>query len=1420
MRNLLAALVLSVPLLAKAGLASAASEVAVPEPLRPWVPWVLQDHDDVACPQVQGMRLCAWPGRLSLDLDDAGGRFELSVQADSEIDLPLPGDPTHWPIDVLADGAAALMSRDGDVPTVHLAAGTHVVRGSFRWSRMPESLAVPPQVALLDLAVHGERVGWPRRQDDGHLWLQGGRTDGAKEERLAIEIHRRIDDGVPVVVTTRLRLRVSGKAREIDLGVPLNEGTEAIALSSSLPARLDGQGHLRVQLRPGDQTITLRARSQGPVLALAAPPSDPDWPEEEIWVFSAAPAIRAVRIEGAPGVDPQRTSLDSDWHGLPAYRVARGGGLTFVELRRGDARPPPDSVVASRELWLLDKGRGFVVRDSLQGTMGQGGRVELLAPGELGHVRVGDQDQVINEAGDGAARGVEVRDGALSLVAELTYPSVGRIPAVGWNRDASSLSAQVHMPPGWRLLATGGVDSASGTWIDAWSLLDLFFLLLITLATWKLMSIRWAVLALFVLGVAWHERYCPVGWWLALLAVHALIGALRRSWLTRALVALRWALVLGLSIHLLVFCWGQIETGLFPQLEHGGTGPYSGVYYEDHGGMNFGLGGADMAPPAPEQAAVPGEWAQSAEMDEYGDVSRKVLLAESSYGWEGKDKAGGGILSQQRAARIDPQAIVQTGPGLPRWQWDTCSLTWSGPVAASHEMGLLLLPPWADLVLSLLRVLGLVLLGVRFCDPRRNRGPREPATPAVAGGQSGPPSGDEEATLPLPLPASATLLALGLGTCLGLAPAGLAAQEEEPDLPSPSILEALEARLTAPPPCGDACIEIPAIALSAGAGGLEIVVQAHALATSVLPLPGPDAAWMPTEVAVDGRPVVALRRQDDGFLALRVEEGLHRVVLSGPARDEISLRFPLVPRTLDWRGVGWTIDGHRPDEAPPPSVQLSRSQPMEDSGGGQDAGDLPPWLELRRELDVGIPWLVHNELLRLSPSGPVVHARVPLLPGESVTTAGIPVEDQVAVVTLEGAETSRTWDSTLAEVDELELTAPSDQPWLERWELDCSPIWNCSAAGSAPVRHMFEGRWRPAWQPWPGEKVTLRFAKPVPSSGSTSTIDEATLALSPGRRVLEADLSFSLRSSQGGEQNVAIDEQAQVVSFTIDGLDLPIQKDKGRLTFSAEPGEHGVQLKWRQDQAPGLLMRAPEVTLSSGGANVLMTIDVPDNKWLLWTGGPRWGAVVTLWQYVVLLLLAAWLLGRYAPKGALRTHDWFILGLGMTQVPLGAPIIVVLWLIAVGLRGRNPDMPFWAHDMAQLALVCATALAFAMMYWAVYEGLLFQPDMQVQGAGSWGDKLQWYSDHTSGQLARPWVLWLPLWVWRIAMLLWALWLAVKTFSWLMWAWKQFSAGGLWKMPPKSEESHTEAAEAQREGGWRPVSSRPEGAPSGDEKGVD
>jgi cytoskeletal protein RodZ len=70
--------------------------------------------------------------------------------------------------------------------------------------------------------------------------------------------------------------------------------------------------------------------------------------------------------------------------------------------------------------------------------------------------------------------------------------------------------------------------------------------------------------------------------------------------------------------------------------------------------------------------------------------------------------------------------------------------------------------------------------------------------------------------------------------------------------------------------------------------------------------------------------------------------------------------------------------------------------------------------------------------------------------------------------------------------------------------------------------------------------------------------------------------------------------------------------------------------------------------------------------------------------------------------------------------------------------------------------------------------------MQIAGNGSSSELLRWYQDRIGTELPRPWILTVPLLVYRIAMLAWALWLAQAMVGWLRWGWRCFSEGELWR----------------------------------------
>ena len=354
-----------------------------PEPLRPWIDWVLYGHEKERCPFLQAdedSRQCAWPARLGLDLSDRGGGFTQQWLLYRDEWVPLPGDVRAWPQDVRVDGRPAIVAAQPGGPFVRLAAGRHGVSGTFAWDSLPPLLQVPTGTGLVGLTLRGRAVPFPARDEQGRLWLQRQAGEETAEDRLEVTVHRRISDDIPLVLTTHVDLQVSGKGREVVLGRALPEHFVAMSLQGPLPARLDPDGRLRAQVRPGRFSLELVARHEGPAASLALPAPDGAWPAQEGWVFDARPHLRLVSVEGVTAVDPQQTTLPDEWKQLPAYLMQSGKTMRLAEKRRGDSDPAPDQLSLQRTLWLDFDGGGYSVRDAITGSMRRAWRLERPPP--------------------------------------------------------------------------------------------------------------------------------------------------------------------------------------------------------------------------------------------------------------------------------------------------------------------------------------------------------------------------------------------------------------------------------------------------------------------------------------------------------------------------------------------------------------------------------------------------------------------------------------------------------------------------------------------------------------------------------------------------------------------------------------------------------------------------------------------------------------------------------------------------------------------------------------------------------------------------------------------------------------------------------------------------------------------------------
>lgn len=1368
---------------------SARANTPIPEPLQPWVEWVLADEPQRLCPFLYNQandQPCAWPTQLNLDLTERGGQFSQQWQLYSDSWVPLPGDTQHWPQQVTVNNQPQPIALKNGRPSVKLDAGQYMIRGQWQWNTLPKSLMLPPASGLLALTINEQAKRDWDIDAKGLLWLAKSQTEqpntAPPSDALTLQVFRKISDLNPLQVTNQITLEVTGEQRELVLGPVLLDKQIPLQLDSPLPAKIEPDGRLRVQVRPGRWTLTLISRHPSAVQEISLPTIKAPWPEQEVWVFEAAPQLRLVEVENLNSIDPQQTNLPADWQRLPAYRVNQGERMVLREIRRGNPDPQPNQLELRRQLWLDFDGAGYSVQDRLTGQINQGWRLEAKPALDLGQVTLNGQPQFITQQVDSELKGVEIRQGNIDLIADSRYQgSVSSLPAVGWNTDLASLQTRLYLPPGWSLLSASGMDKAPNTWLSHWTLLDLFLVLIAAVAAFRLWGGWWGLLTLVTLALIWHESsgFGPPRWvWLNLMAASALLKVLPAGLLRKAMIGYRSVCLAVLLLIALPFMAEQVRLAMYPQL-------------------------AEVSYHLPNTVLEHYSSAQEAEMsaaDDMGDVrdgEYQSLKSESSPVQSLTDSyvrrqgsaapmAGKSLTPARALHQADPNAKLQTGPGLPQWHANNIDMSWNGPVEEAQQINLILLSPTMNLALSLLRVLLLSLLMLRMAGFTLSR-------------QRG---FYQESRL------WSAFLPIGLLLPLLFALPSPA----QADIPNQALLNELKTRLLVPADCLPECAQITTLHLALPALSnnvpenvpdnltdnraentpqpLNMELEVHAQASVAVPLPRAHAHWQLKAVLVDGQPATALRRDAAGILYVPLSKGVHQLQLQGDwYGEQLQLDLPLVPRHVKVIANGWAVRGLNDNGVPKSPLQFSRAQVQAGSQAGTAqlaSGPQPDFVQVTRTVQLGLDWQVDTQVSRISPLGQTIILSLPLLKGESLLTDGLTVKDGNLQLTLQADQTSAHWQSRLDKSAELTLTAAETTRWSEVWRLDSSAIWHVESSGlveSQPnsAQGSEQNTWLPIWHPWPGESLTLHISRPAGVPGQTLTLDSSQLNLATGRKAVDVDLTLQLRSSQGGQHSMQLPEQIELQSVLIDGKShaLRLQADHS-LLLPLTPGAQQIQINWRQQPGIATLFSTPHIVLNSASVNNDIQLTLGDDRWILWASGPPMGPAVLFWSLLLIIALLAFGLGRvrFTP---LRFHHWLFLGIGLSQVPLWMALIVVAWLLALGLRGR------WQHqaagavfNLAQIGLVLLSLLALGFLFLAIQQGLLGLPNMQISGHGSYANTLRWYQDRSAENLPQAWVLSVPLWVYRLLMLSWALWLAFALLGWLRWGWSCFAYQGLWR----------------------------------------
>ena len=1343
--------------LAVAGSAFAAKPgVYVPDELKPWEQWVLEGKEFRNCPfffnrsaESKEEFVCAWPGRLYLAVDASGGQFSQrwTIYSTDEW-VPLPGDIANWPQRVSVDGKPAFIVARKGGPSLMLAPGLYNVTGQFEWDERPRALRIPTQSGLLDLQIDGARVSRPER-NGRNVWLGEREQEKKIEDAMQVQVYRLVADDVPTRLTTILMLEVSGSVREEMIGPALPEGFIPMAIDSELPTRLEPDGNLRLQVRPGSWEVYLTARASGVLNEVTLPEPLTNLPATEIWSYASNDELRVTVSEGLTPVDPRQVDVPDDWLELPGFRIVSGDTLTIAERSRGKIAAD-NQLSLGRQLWLDFEGSGFVFSDHVSGRMRSGWRLDMDQPYELSSAVEGDEDLLVTLGAEQGLTGIEVRLSDVNLQAVGRAESRGRIPITGWQARFNDVNTTVHLPPGNKLFAAIGADRSSMSWVNRWKLLDFFLVLIVTISAARLFGREAALLSLLALTLSLHEPDAPEFIWLNLLVAVALVRVAPAGRLLQISKTYRNLSLVALLVIFVPFAAQQLRIAIYPQLESqryagdfsliGGAATGDTFARRDAGSIAAKLARRSMDMPA---AAVSAPDAQLEEI---------VLMATRS-------------AQLQSFNRYAPNAIVQVGPGRPAWRWNSYSLSWSGPVDQDRSMRLVVMPRWLVTLLRFVEVLLTGALIAVFAFEVLNRlPPWIKSRPENAGSAS---------------PVAGVIAAVFLTSAVLVT-----ASPAHADTPSAAILKQLEQRLLEAPPCVPHCAEIIDASVAITDDEMSIRLTANALENVALSLPGSLQGWRPEQVLIDNAPGQVYRSSDQS-LWIRAPEGRRIITLRGPLPpvDNLEVPFPTPPRVIRVETSAWFVAGIEDRRLLAGSLQLTRLQQQSDGDATArwESSRFPQFARVERAIGLDLDWRVTTTVYRVAPEQGAMSLSVPLLPGESVTAEDFTVKDGEVLVSMNPTQEYVSWSSTIPRESPLILQAPPDAPWKDVWSVAIGSIWSASFSGvpESESGDTGDGFRVARFYPRAGESMQLEVDRPAATSGDTLVFDAVRMTSKVGGRSRNSNLALSYRSTRGAQHAIRLPSESEIVAVVIDGTVAPLRAEDGELRLPILPGEHNVTIEWRDDNRAGFRESIPFVDLDAGASNIHLSLTLPPNRWVVAAFGPKLGPGVLYWTELIVLILIAAVLGR-VKLTPLGTRQWLLLGLGFSTFNWFALTFVAVWLLASGAyRDWKKTLPRWQYNGVQVAFAVLSLVALVTIVVSLPMGLLGSPDMHVVGNGSSGNFLQWFDDRSNGALPAAFVLSVPIWIYKALILAWSLWLSFALLRWLPWVWKQFVADNLW-----------------------------------------
>ncbi|MDR1026767.1 MAG: hypothetical protein LBL47_05135 [Lactobacillus sp.] len=1410
------------------------SNAGVPSQLKGWEAWAVDGFDKNNCNfsfDNKGKKFCYFISSIAVDINGKEMSFTQNVSLKEKGYVLVPGSFEVFPYAVTVNGKSAPVANLMGLPYMLLDKGEYVIAGKAKAKEDVRHFSIPADAVILSVKKDGKEVANPTIDASGILRLETQSAVKKETDDVSYAVFRKIDDSIPMMMTMRIEVNVTGSQRIENVGNIIPKNFTVMSLSSSLPVHIQKNGDLIAEVSAGNWWIEVMFRQINETLDLSV---DNSPAAQEIWVFAKDTSRRAIQVpQSLTQIQTKTTNLPNGWKQFPGYEVSKGDKISLSVVEYQDKQR--DSLSLSRDAKLSFDGKSFFIRDVIGGTLKENGQMYLEKPFNLSSVEVNSTPQSIIITKNNQ-KGFEVRKGHTNIAAtNQIKSSVKKIKAAGYDRDFENVNWSLNLSPGYKLFHVTGADSVSSSWVGNWNLLSIFMVVLLGVIFYYLFGLKKAIIAeaAFVLMQPVFAQFVVMSFVICgVICIERYIG--KNNKIHGFINFIKYSMLLFLGLATLGFMIENLRYAIYPSLDQGyvfnvlmslidlkfllsfyaaaavlyllyriyanpqratwkkviytiliffggliGSGILSFLAYE--GQFLMGAASRMVYDRVYAEPAMPAMVMESAMYeDDYASYDNKVMDVRRS-----KISAKSRSLSSKEVSQQMAVGYINNDAKLANYQ--------SVNIAKNKVQTGIGFPEWRDRSVSislkgpvsqndafgiylmcplvnLIIALAQLMLGAMilyYLMDRRKEKMNASST-------------KKEGKI-----AAKTLAVLFFGMLM-IKPVNAS------EIPTNELLTELKTKLTREqsPACIPNCISMPNAVISMEGQDVVLDLLVHAQDDVVAPLPtlrADGGGYIKVkDISLNGASTKSVIKEDDVIKVL-LNKGINNVRIKAAIGHDIE-RFSIasnVKISLMQNASSMFEVSENAGSAQIFQVKI-KSQKNAEQGRTMPSSskiDIIPFFQVSRKLDIGTIWQVTTTVRKMNSSADSASIEIPLLEGEKVISSeGTLLKDKIRI-SFEPNDMVKEFVSILPVEEKVFLKSDaSTSNYREVWELNVDMAWSFDTKGIKPLNVNSN---EAVFAPSQGDELEIDVYRSNSAEGEVITFDKVDYTLSYGRSIVSMDVNARARSSEGGSHEIILPKGAEVKDLKIDGQNYPVSMKDNSLVVPMNNGETIISFRAEMVKSDRNIWSFPKIDLKAPAVNIYQSLNVAKDRWVLFASGPSKGPAVLFWSQIPLWLLLAFVLAK-SKLTEVKGWQWFILLTGLSQSRMLFSIIVVTWFVIMGVREKYSDK-LKMKKLVQLIIPVLSLMFVYCLIKGISNGLLGTWDMKITGNGSfyqWRDGgmwvLKWYQDAVAGILPSPYVVSLPLWAYRTLMVLWSIWLAFSFVRWFKWGAKAYQKDGMWK----------------------------------------